>query len=324
MLLGLNIQAQEQLVLHSFLPEYTNIVRELLQPWAQAINTQGNGFLSIDIQSGQGKPHEALADLDANKADIILSLPQYIPGRLPSLEVWQLPLMSAATAVDNTLVLHQYMSKETDPDLSNYVPLVAVAMAPSLWHSSLAYTDSDFFKGQSVRTPSKPLALFLKNLGANPVASPPSTMKADLSSDVFQSVLVPWELVAIAKLSQSLKSHLTLPVSRGLTTVHWLLLMKKSSYEALTLRQKNLLQQHMGQQTSLKFAKRLDAIENASRSNVLKSSGIKPQVFSDDDWQKIVQSKEKTITTWLKTQPDRAVSIGQLALLDRLLDQSTR
>jgi len=82
--------------LHQFLPAQANIPAQVRDPWADAIEEQSGGRITVErypsMQLG-GTPPDLIDQAIDGIADVVWTVAGYTPGRFPRTEVFELPFM---------------------------------------------------------------------------------------------------------------------------------------------------------------------------------------------------------------------------------------
>ena len=108
--LAISGRAQSQeitLKLSAFIPDQAPTFAQVIKPWADAINAEGEGILKIDTFPGGalgGNPGLQAKMVTDGVADIALVIPAYSPGRFPDDEVMELPSM-VKTSTESSVAL---------------------------------------------------------------------------------------------------------------------------------------------------------------------------------------------------------------------------
>ena len=95
------VAAQEvTLKVHHFLPPKATTHAKVLVPWAEALESQSNGRIKVEIYPAMqlgGKPPQLMDQVRDGVVDVVWALPGYSPGRYPKISVIRnsgMPIMS--------------------------------------------------------------------------------------------------------------------------------------------------------------------------------------------------------------------------------------
>lgn len=189
-------QATVELKLAHFFPSTHPAEKELIQPWAKAIEEATSGKVKI-----VSYPSNTLLQADATYdgvvngiADLGLSCFSYTRGRFPQLEAFELPGVVYNNSKAASKVAWEGI-KQLNPKEVQDTKLMMVFTTGSgdLFTKSPVRNLSDL-KGMEIRATGLS-AVTLKTLGANPVAMPQSDAYEALSKGVVKGNLGPVEVL---------------------------------------------------------------------------------------------------------------------------------
>ena len=193
---GQGSQGTVELKLAHFFPSTHPAEKELVQPWAKAIEEATNGKVKITSY-----PSNTLLQADAvydgvvnGIADIGLSCFSYTRGRFPQLEAFELPGISYNNSKVASKVAWEGIKQLNPKEVQDTkLMMVLTTGAGDLFTKSPVRSLSDL-QGMEIRATGLS-AVTLKALGANPVAMPQSDAYEALSKGVVKGNLGPVEVL---------------------------------------------------------------------------------------------------------------------------------
>jgi len=180
--------------------------KHFMQPWADAIEAQSEGRIKVELypfmQLGGAAPE--MYDLIRDGAvDGGWVIPGYQAGRFPEAEAMELPFMVSKSAEAASKAAWDFTEAHLMDDFSDVHVIAAHMHGPGLVHKKGdAIAALDDFRGLSLRGPSRPATMLLKELGANPVGMPVPAFPEALSKGVVDGGVITWEQAPSLKLDE--------------------------------------------------------------------------------------------------------------------------
>ena len=233
-LAGGSVAAQAQDVTlrwHTFVPPVSN-PSKFYVPWAEKIEKESGGRLKIQLfwamQLG-GKAPQLLDQAREGVVDIVWTLPGFTPGRMPSVEPFELPFVHK-DAMSSTLAMQDYQDMHLAEDYKDYHPLLTHSHAGFLFQTKQPIRTMDDLKGLKLRAASRGGVWLLEALGATGIGLPLPEIPAALSKGVIDGVTLPYEIAPAVKTPELVSnfSELAGPQPRLGTNVFTLLMNKKA------------------------------------------------------------------------------------------------
>ncbi len=229
-------QAQEyKFRLHHFLSPTAPTHTTFLVPWAERVEQQSGGRITIEIVPAMGlggKPPQLVDQVVDGRADMVWTLPGYTPGRFPMTETFELP--GVAGRPDHTnLALADFYDRYLQQEYADMRVLLLHAHAGQAFHSTKPIRTAADLKGMNVRAPSAAGTIWLQAAGANPVHAPLPQIPELLSRNVVDSVMIPFEVAPSVKTHELTKFHTTLPDDGRIHTAVFLFAMNNDAYAGL-------------------------------------------------------------------------------------------
>jgi len=234
-MVGTGAFAQEvTLRLHQFLPPQATVPKQILDVWADKIEADSNGRISIErypsMQLG-GVPPELLDQAIDGVADITWAVVGYTPGRFPRTEVFELPFMVTDARAASYAYWKMFESGMQEDFAAVHI-LGTWVHGPGMFHTKDPVESPSDLRGMKIRGGGRLVNQLLELLGATPVGMPVPAVPEALSSGVIDGTTIPWEVTSALKVPELVGNHTEFegPALYDLTFV---LAMNKDVYEAM-------------------------------------------------------------------------------------------
>jgi len=189
-------QATIELKLAHFFPSTHPAEKDLIQPWAKAIEEATNGKVKVTSY-----PQETLLKADAiydgvvnGIADIGLSCFSYTRGRFPALEAFELPGVTYNNSKVGGKVAWEGIKQLNPKEVQDTKLMMVLTTGPGDLFTKVPVRNLNDLKGLEIRATGLS-AKTLQALGANPVAMPQSDAYEALSKGAVKGNLGPVEVL---------------------------------------------------------------------------------------------------------------------------------
>ena len=310
-------QAAERLRLHHFLPPSSNVHENFLEPWAEKIDQESDGALKIRIYAAMqlgGTPPQLYDQARDGVADIIWTLPGYMPGRFPKLEVFELPFVAAPTGVTNAKAVQEFADTQLGDELGEVHPIAVWANDQGLIHANRAVHTLDDIKGLKIRFPTRLSGEALGALGASPIGMPAPQIPESLSQGVLDAALVPWEVVPALKIHELVGHHTAFPGTPTFQASTHLLVMNRARYEGLPAELKQVLDANSGEAAAVMAGTAWDTGGAAAKQQA-EEQGNEIYAMPEDEMARWRQATQPVVDAWVKATPDGAKLLEQAQAL---------
>jgi len=289
------------LKLTTFVPPVSNPPKTFLIPWIKKVEKASKGKLKIQgfwsMQLG-GKPTQLLDQVKDGVVDIVWTLPGFTPGRMPSVEPFELPFVHK-DALSSTLALQDYQDKYLKKDLSPYHPLLVHVHEGFFFQTKKPVKTMADLKGMKIRAASRAGVWLLGALGATGIGMPLPRIPAALSKGVIDGVTLPYEIAPAVK-TPDLVSHFTTlagPQPRLGTNV-FTFLMNKNAYAKLPADLKKVIDDHSGRNIAKGAGQNWRDIEKPGLAQVKKRKKNKFYIIPAAEVAKIRKAAEPVFDRW--------------------------
>lgn len=242
----------------------------VLEPWSKAVTEASNGSVKIDIypaqQLGGAKDHYNMAR--DGIVDIAFYLVGIEPGRFPVVSGAEIPFMVSDNDKGSRALYEWY-----EPYMEKEMPDVKVCAmffdgGGSIHSKKKIETPADL-SGVKIRSPNKMAAELYRLSGAAPIQMSANDAAEAVERGVVDAVSFPWKLTMALGADRALKYHM----DAKLYSLATALLINKSSYEALSDKQKAAIDQNCGADASEHMPKAWTDYEDEGRKLLSEKEG---------------------------------------------------
>lgn len=233
-------QAETTIRFATTLPDSNAVVVRLLQPWADYVNANSNGELTVEIING-GTIANGANVLDRIADGIVDGgwvLPGYTGKPFPHTLVVGLPFV-AESATEATAGLNALLDAGLLDDEFSSVAVGALSSTPTNGlHTKDPVTGPESAAGLKLRVADKVGAEIADAIGASGISMPITEAYQALSQGVVDGIVTGWPGIFVFKLQDVVGHHLEVPLGQ----LPVALLFNKDVWEGLTDEQRSLLQ----------------------------------------------------------------------------------
>lgn len=293
--------AEVELKVMHFLPPTAPAQTKLIEPWAQALEEQSGGRITVTIYPAMqlgGKPPQLIDQVRDGIADVVWTLPGYTPGRFPLMSVFELPWMVSDAEATSQAVQEYYETYATE-EFAEVHPLLFHVHDRGVVHLNgpqvIALED---FQGLKLRAPTRPIGDALAAFGAEPIFMPVPQMPEAISKSVIDGAVVPWEVTLPLKLAELTNNHTEIEGPRGLYTSVFLYAMNKGTYDALPDDLKAVVDANSGMNIAAGIGRAWDKAEAPGRQAAL-DRGNTIVTLPEAEVEKMKAASQPVIDAWI-------------------------
>ena len=313
---GATFAQEVTLRLHQFLPAQANVPAHVLDPWADSVEEDSGGRITIErypaMQLG-GTPPQLIDQAIDGVVDIVWTVVGYTPGRFPRAEVFELPFMMTNAEATSRAYWDLFEKEMKDTDFKDVHIIGTWVHGPGVIHSSEPIASMADMSGKKLRAPTRVITGMLEQLGATAVGLPVPAITEALSKGVIDGCVIPWEVTPALKVSELVSNHTEFGGDHALYTTAFVLAMNKQKYQSLPDDLKKAIDDNSGQEFSA-FAGRTQAEWDAPGRKIAVERGnniVQLEAAEVETWKEAAQP---VIDNWV-TEMDGKEIDGQ-ALLD--------
>lgn len=306
--------AQETtLKLSVFIPEQAPTYAQVIKPWAEAINEEGEGIIKIDAFPGGalgGGPALQPKMVDDGVADIALIIPAYTPGRFPDNEVMELPGL-VRNSTESSIAFRKLYERGLLRGYEGFYPVMLSTTNPYAFHTTEPVKELSDIKGLKLRAGGPVASAAQQALGAVPVGMPITEVAENVSKGIIDGTEGDWDVMYSFRIIDAAKNHFM--TSAG--TVPVAVLMNKSVYDGLSDEAKAIIDKHSGLPMSERFGKVHDGVQANRRAETEASAEHTIVVPTEAQLQEYDEIVAPVIAKWAEEHP------GGEALLSALKEE---
>ena len=241
----------------------------VIAPWCNKVAAESSNRIKCQVlpaMSGGGTPAQLIDRLKDGVDDVVITLPGYTPGRLPSTDVFELPFMTNSAEV-GARATWDFFNKHSAKEFAGIKFIATWVHDEGYIHSNgkPIKTLADF-KGLKMRAPTRQTNKLLTSLGASPVGMPLPAIPDAMSKVTIDGFLLPWEVMPSLKLHEMVKYHSETDPSRpALYSATFVFGMNQAKYDSLPADLKKVIDNNSGAALSQQIGKIWDGSQAAGR-----------------------------------------------------------
>lgn len=307
---GVPANAQEiKLLFADVVPPGTVLDAKVVQPWAQRVNEQGKGVVSIDVRSG---PAMATFEnvYDRVQSDVVQvgwEIQAAVAGKFPRSNVVALPMITDDPVASTVAFWRLYKSGTIAAEYDQVVPIMLVTLPPSAFHFAKPPKTLDDFNGEKLIVPNKVVGDALTALGGAPLSLPLTDMYPGIQRGTADGTMIAWVAFNPWKLFEV--THYHVDVAFG--GAAGMIFMAKTKYDALPPAVKKIIADNSGEAQSRAFGQAMadeDKTQRAAVKAMPNQTFVTPSAAQLAGWQKKIAP---VIDQWTKVVPQGDVVLAQ-------------
>jgi TRAP-type C4-dicarboxylate transport system substrate-binding protein len=269
-----------KLLFADVVPPGSIIDAKVVQPWAQKVNEQGKGVLSIDVRPGALATFENVYDrVLTDVVQIGWEIQAAVGGKFPRSNVVALPLVTDDSVASSVAFWRLYQQGLMNAEYDQVVPLMLVTLPPAPFHFNKPLKSLDTMAGEKLIVPNKVAGDALQALGGSPLSVP--------LTDMYPAI----------QLYEVTNYH----VDVAFGGAAGMIFMSRAKYNTLPPAAKKIIDDNSGVALSRHFGQVMVDEDKAQREAVMK---MPKQTFVTPSAEQLAAWKTKiqpSITAWTKT-----------------------
>ncbi len=306
--------AQEvTLRLHQMLPPQATIPAQALTPWAQKVEEESNGRISVSLNHAMslgGTPPQLYDQAAEGVVDLIWTVIGYTPGRFPTTEAFELPFVMVNGEITSK-AFHEYCEQHCADEFSDVKVIAWHTHGPGLIHSNRPIEKLEDMSGLKIRGGSRVINQMLVALGAEPVGMPVPAVSEGLSRGVIDATTIPWEVTPSLRVSELVKNHTGFSGANGLYTQTFVFAMNKDAYENLPDDLKAVIDANSGIETAAMMGRVMDAGDEAGLK-IAQDLGNNIITLDEAETQRWKDTAEPLIDAWIEEMTAQGMDAAAL------------
>ncbi|HEX4193202.1 MAG TPA: TRAP transporter substrate-binding protein [Stellaceae bacterium] len=298
-----------KLLFADVVPPGSIIDAKVVGPWAQKVNAEGKGVLSIDV-----RPGPAMATFE-NVYDRVLNdvvqvgweIQAAVGGKFPRTNVVALPMITDDSVASSVAFWRLYQKGFISAEYDQVVPLMLVTLPPSAFHFVKPLKSLDNLNGEKLIVPNKVEGDALTALGGAPLSLPLTDMYPAVQRGTADGTMIAWVAFNPWKLFEVTHYH----VDVGFGGAAGMIFMSRAKYNALPPAAKKIIDENSGEALSRNFGQVMADEDKVQREAVMKMPNqtfAKPTAAQLAGWQAKITP---VIEQWTKVVPDGAKVLAQ-------------
>ncbi len=227
-------------------------LQKALEEWSASVEKDSGGTIKSKIYPSQqlGKAFDHYDMARDGIADMTYINPGYTPGRFPVIAAGELPFLMS-NAKGGSVALDEWYRNYAAKEMKDVKFCLAFVHDPGAIHSvSKKIMVPGDIKGMKIRPAQGTIAEFVRLLGGTNVQASAPQVRDVLSKGVADAVTFPWGSIVLFGIDKVTKYHLEMP----LYTTTFAMVFNKAKYDAMSAKQKKVIDDHCNSKWALKFA----------------------------------------------------------------------
>jgi TRAP-type transport system periplasmic protein len=288
-----------KLLFADVVPPGSIIDAKVVQPWAQKVNAEGKGVLSIDVRPGPTMAtFENVYDRVLNDVvQIGWEIQAAVGGKFPRSNVVALPLVTDDSVASSVAFWRLYQQGLMNAEYDQVVPLMLVTLPPAPFHFNKPLKSLDTMAGEKLIVPNKVAGDALQALGGSPLSVPLTDMYPAIQRGTADGTMIAWVAFNPWKLYEVTNYH----VDVAFGGAAGMIFMSRAKYNTLPPAAKKIIDDNSGVALSRHFGQVMVDEDKAQREAVMK---MPKQTFVTPSAEQLAAWKTKiqpSITAWTKT-----------------------
>lgn len=243
------------------------IVTKVLKPWADAVNAESGGAVTIEMRHGPTMVnHENYYDrVMDDVVQVVWGMTVFDPGRFPRMLVSTLPLMVDNSQQGSLALCRMHEKGAFADETGAIVPLLFVQFPQSAAHLNGAeLTAMDQLAGKKIISGSPISAAIIQAYGGTPLSITITEQYQALQRGTADGTIMNYTAFPGFRLNEVTTNHLDLPLGGALGLVF----MAKDRWDALSDEARAVLAKHSGCEASRNAGATVDGWEAEARGFV--------------------------------------------------------
>jgi TRAP-type C4-dicarboxylate transport system substrate-binding protein len=269
-------------------------LQKAMEDWGASVEKDSGGTIKYKVYPAQqlGKAFDHYDMARDGIADLTYINPGYQPGRFPIIAAGELPFL-IANGKGGTEALDAWYRKYAAKEMKDVKFCLAFVHDPGSFHSKTKkiMVPSDI-KGMKIRPAQATMASWVTQLGGTNVQSSAPEVRDLLDKGVADAVGFPWGSISLFGIDKVTKYHMEVP----LYTTTFAFVFNKDTYNAMSARQKKVIDDHCTTEWALKVASPWADFEHAGIAKLKAEPGHEVYPLTPAqvaEWKKSAEPLEK-------------------------------
>ena len=207
-------EAKTTLVLHHFVPKTHSPHKNMLVPWAKAVEQLSEGKVKIVIAPGMelgGRPKDLMKQASEGKVDLVWTVNGYSGTTFIRSEVFELPFVHTNDPVATNLAMRELFESDLKQDYEEQgveVMFLHVTRGHALLTKGYAPLSPQDLRRKRIRVPVRTMQWAVEELQGSAVKVPVPRIPQVLQRNVADTLMIPMDVVEVLGLERHI-SHFT-------------------------------------------------------------------------------------------------------------------
>jgi TRAP-type C4-dicarboxylate transport system substrate-binding protein len=289
------------LKLSFFTSDRSNIYRNQIKPFVDAVNNDGEGLIKIEVYfSGtiskiQAEQPQLVAD---GTADMALIVPGRTPDRFDDIAIMELPGIYRDSR-EASLVFTRLIQARALKGYNDFFVISAFVAAAESIHSRKPIATNSDLKGLTIRTNNQIEAYVLKKLGAIPVPIPINQTTETISIGKIDGATFPPSMLFEFGIGRVTSHHYMIQLGGAPSA----LVMNRKKFESLPPKAQAVIRNYSGQWPAERSVTAMDALDKLTLEQI-KSDPRRTVVFpSPSDLESTQRVFASVVEEWAAQSP---------------------
>jgi TRAP-type C4-dicarboxylate transport system substrate-binding protein len=226
-------------------------LQKAMEDWGSSIEKASGGTIKYKVFPAQqlGKAFDHYDMARDGIADVTYVNPGYQPGRFPIIAAGELPFL-LADAKGGSAALDVWYRKYAAQEMKDVKFCLGFTHDPGSFHANKKIIVPDDIKGMKIRPAHATIAEFVTMLGGTNVQAAAPEVRDILEKGVADAVTFPWGSIPLFGIDKVVKYHMD--VALYTTTFAWVI--NKAKYDAMSVAQKKVIDDHCTTDWALRIA----------------------------------------------------------------------
>lgn len=287
----------------------------IMYPWVEAIKKASNGRFVIDIYPGMqlgGKAADLIPQVIDGVVELVYTLPGYHAGRFSILEGLELPFVGQG-GQPLTAAAWEFVAKHGMSEFKDFKLISLSGIDPGLVQTAKTPVRKlEDMNGLKIRAASRYIGLAVSAFGGTPVQMPLTNVYEAMARGQVQGMMMPWVITIPFKLQDVTQYYTEIPVYTSML----LIVMNNNAYAKLPADMKKVIDDNIGVQFGISYAKVWDDRAAGARDIAIKA-GKEMIALDEKEQARWRQAGKAAHVEWIKEMNGKGLNGKQM--LDDLL-----
>ena len=298
-------EAKTTLVLHHFVPDTHSPHKNMLVPWAKAVEQLSEGKVKIVIAPGMelgGRPKDLIKQASEGKVDLVWTVNGYSGTTFIRSEVFELPFVHINDPVATNLAMRELFESDLKQDYEEQgveVMFLHVTRGHALLTKGYAPLSPQDLSRKRIRVPVRTMQWAVEELQGSAVKVPVPRIPQVLQRNIADTLMLPMDVVIELGLERHISHFTQGPNRERFANTVFQVSMNKARWESLD----EDVQQAFRKASGIDFLKKVgqqwsnDDLDGTQRLSKFKSTNVE---LTEAQFQRFKEVLKPVEDRWLK------------------------